>query len=213
MATGKINRLPREIREQLNQRLDAGEPGKRLVAWLNELPAVRALLAAEFGGIPINEQNLTNWKQGGFREWRVEQEVAAFGVINAEGRRPQSNAEGEETFNAQHSTSNGQGDGKFVEQQKEAEQQVRPTEGPLAVTAEQLVTVVAVRYLATVREWQESPMPVKRRWRQLRVMLQDVTTLRRREQRAEWQALHGERRDMRESPGAPPAAGAQKDVN
>ena len=112
MATGKISRLPREIREQLNQRMVGGEPGKRLVIWLNELPAVRALLAAEFDGAAINEQNLTNWKQGGFRDWRMEQEVAAFGVINAERRRPQSNAEGEETFNAQHSTLNAQGNSR-----------------------------------------------------------------------------------------------------
>jgi len=29
---GKIARLPREIREQLNRRLQDGEPGKRLVS-------------------------------------------------------------------------------------------------------------------------------------------------------------------------------------
>jgi len=75
MATGKISRLPREIREQLNQRLDGGEPGNRLVVWLNGLPAVQALLAAEFGGAAINEQNLTNWKQGGFRDWVMRQEA------------------------------------------------------------------------------------------------------------------------------------------
>jgi hypothetical protein len=167
MATGKISRLPREIREQLNRRLDDGEPGNRLVIWLNELPTVRALLAAEFGGAAINEQNLTNWKQGGFRDWRIQQEAGALGVINAERRRPQNNAEGEETFNAQHSTLNVQGEGKFVEQQ------LRPTGGQLAVTAEQLVTVVAVRYLAAVREWQQSPVPAGRRWRQMRVILQE----------------------------------------
>jgi len=92
MATGKIARLPREIREQVNRRLEDGEPGNRLVAWLNELPAVRALLAAEFGGGVIKEQNLTNWKQGGYRDWRMEREVAALGV---------GSAEEEETFNAQ----------------------------------------------------------------------------------------------------------------
>jgi hypothetical protein len=75
MATGKISRLPREIREQLNRRLDGGEPGKRLVAWLNKLPAVQTLLAAEFGGASINEQNLTNWKQGGHRDWRMREEA------------------------------------------------------------------------------------------------------------------------------------------
>ncbi|MDR3460169.1 MAG: hypothetical protein P4N60_22305 [Verrucomicrobiae bacterium] len=187
MATGKINRLPREIREQVNQRLDAGEPGKRLVAWLNELPAVQALLAAEFEGAAVNEQNLTNWKQGGFREWRRQQEVAAFGVINAEG---------EETFNAQHSTPNGQGDGKFVEQQEEAEQPIRPTGGQLAVTVEELVTVVAVRYLATVREWQQSPVPVERRWRQMRVILQDVLKLQRGEHREQRLELEQERLEL-----------------
>ena len=105
MATGKISRLPREIREQVNKKLDAGEPGNRLVNWLNELPAVRALLAGEFGGAAINEQNLSNWKQGGFREWRMQHTVAAWGRINAEAQRSQSNAEGVErecpTFNAQ----------------------------------------------------------------------------------------------------------------
>jgi hypothetical protein len=193
MATGKISRLPREIREQVNQRLDAGEPGNRLVSWLNRLPAVRGLLAAEFGGAAINEQNLTNWKQGGFREWRMQQEVAALGVINAERRRPQSNAGGEETFNAQHSTLNGQEDGKPVEQQKEAEEQIRPAEGQLAVTAEQLVTVVAVRYLAAVREWQQSPVPAERRWRQMRVILQDVMKLQRGEHREQRLELDRER--------------------
>jgi hypothetical protein len=134
MATGKISRLPREIREQVNERLDAGEPGKRLVVWLNELPAVRALLAAEFDGAAINEQNLTNWKQGGFREWRMEREVQAF---------------------------------------------TQQPAGAAMVTLEQLSTIVAVRYLAAVREWQQSPVPSERRWRLMRVILRDVLKLQR----------------------------------
>lgn len=71
---GKIARLPCEIREQLNRRLADGEIGKRLVDWLNSLPEVRAVLAAEFGGRPINEQNLSDWKQGGFEDWQRHQE-------------------------------------------------------------------------------------------------------------------------------------------
>ena len=47
---GKIARLPKPLREELNRRLDNGEPARRLLPWLNSLPAVRALLAAEFGG-------------------------------------------------------------------------------------------------------------------------------------------------------------------
>ncbi|HSY17077.1 MAG TPA: hypothetical protein VK815_02030 [Candidatus Acidoferrales bacterium] len=131
------------------------------------------LLAAEFDGAAINEQNLTNWKRGGFREWRMQQEVAAWGRVNAEGRRSQSNAEGEETFNAQRSTLNVQGDGKFVGPQ------IHPIEGQPTVTVEQLVTIAALRYLAVVREWQQSPVPAERRWRQMRVILHDVMKLQR----------------------------------
>ena len=72
---GKIARLPREIREQLNRRLDNGEPGKPLVAWLNALPEAQAVLAAEFGGKPVREQNLSEWKQGGYRDWQARQEA------------------------------------------------------------------------------------------------------------------------------------------
>jgi hypothetical protein len=61
------------------------------------------------------------------------------------------------------------------------------------VTTEQLATIVAVRYLTTVREWQQSSVPVERRWRQLRVMMQDVMKLRRGEQLAERLALDWER--------------------
>jgi len=66
---GKIARLPRVIREQLNERLANGEMGTRLVAWLNELPEVRKILTEQFGGQPINKQNLSNWKLGGYVEW------------------------------------------------------------------------------------------------------------------------------------------------
>jgi hypothetical protein len=48
-----------------------GEEGKRLVAWLNALPKVQAIVAAEFGGNAIREQNLSEWKQGGYRDWVV----------------------------------------------------------------------------------------------------------------------------------------------
>ena len=56
---GKIARLPRAIRNELNRRLDEGEQGKKLVAWLNTLPEARAIVAVEFGGKPIREQNLS----------------------------------------------------------------------------------------------------------------------------------------------------------
>ena len=46
----KIARLPRGIREQLNSRLDQGEEGTSLVAWLNSLPEVQSTLASHFDG-------------------------------------------------------------------------------------------------------------------------------------------------------------------
>ena len=72
---GKIARLPHELRQQLNHRLQDGEQGKKLVAWLNALPEVKAIVAAEFGGRRIREQNLSEWKQGGYREWLEQQEA------------------------------------------------------------------------------------------------------------------------------------------
>lgn len=75
---GKIARLPRAIRDELNRRLDEGEPGKRLVEWLNALPEVQVVLAADFGGRPVNEQNFSDWKQGGFADWQAYQEARAW---------------------------------------------------------------------------------------------------------------------------------------
>ncbi|MGA2177552.1 MAG: hypothetical protein ABSH38_21465 [Verrucomicrobiota bacterium] len=62
---GRIARLPLAIRQQLNQRLQDGEIGARLLEWLNSLPEVQAVLAAHFNGQPSNDPNLTDWKQGG----------------------------------------------------------------------------------------------------------------------------------------------------
>jgi len=74
---GKIARLPREIRGQLNRRLRDGETGRKLVDWLNSLTEVQSLLAAEFDGRAISEQNLSEWKQGGYAEWLIQQEALA----------------------------------------------------------------------------------------------------------------------------------------
>jgi hypothetical protein len=74
---GKIARLPREIREQLNRRLSDGEPGGPLLAWLNGLPQVTHVLAKDFGGCVISKQNLCEWRAGGFVEWQARQETLA----------------------------------------------------------------------------------------------------------------------------------------
>ncbi len=75
---GKIARLPYSIRDLLNQRLHNGEQGAKLVEWLNGLPKVQEVLTEEFGGRPISEQNLSEWKQGGFEDWRRHEETRAW---------------------------------------------------------------------------------------------------------------------------------------
>jgi hypothetical protein len=74
---GKIARLPREIRDELNRRLQNGEQGGPLLAWLNGLPQVRQVLAQDFDGSVISKQNLSEWRTGGFAEWQARQETLA----------------------------------------------------------------------------------------------------------------------------------------
>ena len=74
---GKIARLPRDLREELNRRLKDAEPGGTLLPWLNALPAVQAVLAREFGGVPVSKQNLSEWRAAGFVEWQARQETLA----------------------------------------------------------------------------------------------------------------------------------------
>lgn len=72
---GKIARLPKNLREEINLRLQNGEEACPIAGWLNTLPKVQAFLKAEFDGQPINENNISNWRHGGFREWQEEQET------------------------------------------------------------------------------------------------------------------------------------------
>src|SRR5581483_2423024 len=68
--TGKIARLPATLRHTLNKRLEDNEPSQRHVEWLNSLPETQQILDQLFEGRPISEQNLSAWKQGGFRDWQ-----------------------------------------------------------------------------------------------------------------------------------------------
>jgi hypothetical protein len=67
--TGKIARLPKTIRDELNHRLDNGADGPELLAWLNALPEVQRVLAEKFGGRPLTKHNLSDWRRGGYAEW------------------------------------------------------------------------------------------------------------------------------------------------
>jgi hypothetical protein len=67
--SGKIARLPAEVRNALNARIRDGELSNTLLPWLNELPAVRALVQRDFSDIDVSPQNLSDWRQGGYRDW------------------------------------------------------------------------------------------------------------------------------------------------
>jgi hypothetical protein len=71
--TGKIGRVPVEIRNQIGRALRDGVPGVRIIARLNSLPEVQAIMARDFGGQPIKSQNLTKWKSRGYPAWLREQ--------------------------------------------------------------------------------------------------------------------------------------------
>ena len=66
---GKIAQLPKEIRDQLNQRLQNGKQGPEILSWLNKLPQTEELLAEKFNHQPITRANLSDWRHGGFQDW------------------------------------------------------------------------------------------------------------------------------------------------
>lgn len=72
---GKIARLGREIRAELDRRLDNSEPGPRVLAWLNGLPEAQRVLAEEFGGRAITKHNLSDWRRRGHEDWLRKQEA------------------------------------------------------------------------------------------------------------------------------------------
>ena len=82
--TGKVARLPKKVRQQLNLRMGDGEPGTKLVAWLNGLAEVKAVLERDFGGRAVTEQNLSEWKQGGFIDWQRHPETLESLRLTAE---------------------------------------------------------------------------------------------------------------------------------
>jgi hypothetical protein len=68
---GKIAHLPEAIRDQVSIRLQDGEPSKPIADWLNSEPGVKAILAAEFEGRPIDKGNINEWRAHGHQEWKA----------------------------------------------------------------------------------------------------------------------------------------------
>lgn len=103
-AVGKIANLPARIREALNRRLHDGQPASVILPWLNALPEVQAVMRERFQPdeedgseyklkpfVTVSEQNLSNWRTGGFLKWQTEsaeiektKDLAAFSAELAE---------------------------------------------------------------------------------------------------------------------------------
>jgi uncharacterized protein YukE len=73
---GKIARLPRPVRDELNRRLECSEESPELLDWLNALPAVQEVLKEHFEGVPVSKQNLSQWRLGGFQEALARRDLA-----------------------------------------------------------------------------------------------------------------------------------------
>jgi len=79
-TTSKIARLPRDLRDKLNVRLHDGDPGNKILDWLNRDKTVRQILKEQFDSSPITKQNLSQWKnRGGYQDWKNHRDVLEFG--------------------------------------------------------------------------------------------------------------------------------------
>ena len=72
-----ISTLPKNVRDQLNRRLEAGEPEKPLIKWLNALTEVQDMLKSQFPDASITEIDLARWKSDGYSAWLRRQQTAA----------------------------------------------------------------------------------------------------------------------------------------
>jgi hypothetical protein len=101
VRNGKIAALPRDLLEQLNHRLERGQRGPALLDWLNAQPAVLAALQQYFEGVPISKQNLSAWRQGGYLEWQMRQELtdAAYSLYDG-AREVTQGVQGSELANS-----------------------------------------------------------------------------------------------------------------
>ena len=83
-SPSKIGRLPRPLLNELNRRLQRNESSTPILAWLNALPEVQALLEAEFAGASITKQNLSEWRTAGLARWETRQDALAD-ILTFEG--------------------------------------------------------------------------------------------------------------------------------
>ena len=73
----KIGRLPYSVRNELNERIRDGATGTAVLAWIHAHPAWAAIRAELGGAADISPQNLTSWRESGYKDWLDEQQKTA----------------------------------------------------------------------------------------------------------------------------------------
>lgn len=63
-GVGKIARMPLAIRREVYRRLADNEPASAIIEWIGTQSEAIRILDAQFGGAPVNAQNLTEVRQG-----------------------------------------------------------------------------------------------------------------------------------------------------
>ncbi len=71
---GKIAKLDAELRAEVCRRMHDGQSGRDILRWLNALPAVQRMLKREFGGQAVTDQNISEWRSGGYLDWLDQRE-------------------------------------------------------------------------------------------------------------------------------------------
>lgn len=84
---GKLESLPRKLRQEVCERIYDGESHKNLMAWLNDLPVVKEILASSFEGVPISGYNFSRWVRHYYTEWLRDKESLETAKEQAEFAR------------------------------------------------------------------------------------------------------------------------------
>lgn len=71
---GKFARLPASLKAEVNRRLHDGEGAAVILPWLNSQPDAIRIWETYFKGLAASPQNLSEWRQGGHKEWIAQRE-------------------------------------------------------------------------------------------------------------------------------------------
>jgi hypothetical protein len=96
---GKIGRCPPHIREEVCRRLHEGQTARKICTWLNAHPDVLRVLDEHFAEQPVTDQNISEWRKGGYQKWldrraqlETTRQLADYSLKLAEGMSPSEGA-------------------------------------------------------------------------------------------------------------------------